>query len=144
MKFVPRALLALVSLSTIAAAGCDAVTGSGPEKVVINERVCANVGFLRMNVGETHRIVLDADLQSENAQSMSFRMQGFPVAVKGDVPPNSTLGDPYSTIVLTAERGDESSVDVIPTLAGNYTAVCGVVTGGRIVAKDIAFQILPS
>jgi hypothetical protein len=63
--------------------------------------------------------------------------------VKGDVPPNSTLGDPYSTITLTAQSGDEASVDVVPTQSGNYTAVCGVVTAGRVVAKDISFQILP-
>lgn len=137
-----RASIALICVSMIAA-GCDGV-GGGPKKVVINDRVCASVTFLRMTVGETHRVVLDAGGASEGAQSMSFRMQDFPVVVKGDVPPNSTLGDPYSTITLTAQAGDETSVDVVPTLAGNYTAVCGIVTAGRVVAKDIAFQILPS
>jgi len=142
MSFLARAALALTCLSMLAATGCGAV-GGGPKKVVINERVCSTVTFLRMRVGETSRVVLDASGGSEGAQSMSFRMEDFPLTVKGAVPPNSTLGDPFSTITLTAETGDESSVDVVPTRSGTYTAVCGVVTAGRIVAKDITFQILP-
>jgi hypothetical protein len=142
MTFLSRVALAVTCVAMLAASGCGAV-GGGPKKVVINERVCASVSFLRMTVGETSRVVLDASGGSEGAQSMSFRMEDFPLAVKGDIPPNSTLGDPYSTITLTAQTGEEKSVDVVPTLAGNYTAVCGVVTAGRVVAKDISFQILP-
>jgi hypothetical protein len=127
----------------VAAAGCDSVTGSGPKKVVIDERVCAAVSFLRMTVGETHRVVLDANTTSPNALSMNFRMADFPITVKGSVPPNSVLGEDFSTVTLSAESGDEASVDVVPIRPGNYKAVCGVVTSGRIVAKDINIQILP-
>lgn len=141
MRLPRRSVVVLGCIVMITAAGCSAVSG-GPKKVVINERVCASVTFLRMNVGETNRIVLDAETTSEGARSMSFRMPDFPVVVKGDVPPNSTLGTDVSTITLTAESGKEASVDVVPTRAGNFTAVCGVVTSARIVAKDITFQIL--
>jgi hypothetical protein len=144
MTMVSRGLLALVVISMVAATGCDAVTGGGPDKVVINERVCASVTFLRMTVGETHRVVLDASGGSADARSMSFRMDQFPVTVRGDVPPNSILGDQFSTITLTAASGDEASVDIVPTRSGTFKAVCGVVTGGRIVARDINVQILPS
>jgi hypothetical protein len=143
MTRIPRGLLALTLIAMVAATGCDSVTGGGPKKVVINERVCSSVTFLRMTVGETNRIIVDADEGSEGSLGLSFRMPDFPVQVKGDVPPNSILGDPYSTITLSAVPGEsDATVDVVPTMPGNYTAVCGVTTGGRIVAKEIAFQIL--
>ena len=144
MTLRARGLLALTTLALIVSVGCDAVTGGGPKKVVINERVCSTVTFLRMTVGDTHRVVLETGGGSEGQLSMSFRMDQFPVVVRGDVPPNSTLGDPFSTITLTAQSGDDASVDIVPVRSGNFTAVCGVVTGGRIVARDITVQILDS
>jgi hypothetical protein len=135
-------VVALMLLSVLTATACDAIGGGGPKKVVVNDRVCASVTFLRMTAGETHRVVLDVNGGVEGTQSMSFRLDQVPMNIVGDVPPNSTIGEQFSTVTLTAEEGDEASVDIVPTRAGNYKAVCGIVTGGRIVARDISIQVL--
>ena len=120
---------------------CGGISG-GPKKIVVNETVCVNAGFLRMDVNETYRIVVDNSTFTPGQSQLSVLMSNFPVVVKGDVPPNSTIGDPLSTIVLLARPGEEKSVDIVPTRSGRFTATCNVIVGGRSTVLDLNFTIV--
>jgi hypothetical protein len=121
------------------------VTG-GPHKVVFNEGVCASARFLGMNLNETNRVVVDNSKHSEGQTGLTVTLTKFPVRVKGEVPPNSTIGDVVSTIVLSTPPGEERSVDLVPTFTGTYTATCGVAirqagSSTQIQQTDIDVQI---
>jgi hypothetical protein len=132
---------ALCAATLIAGVACDSI-GGGPKKIVINETVCANAGSLRMDVNETYRVVVDNSSFTPGQSQLSLLMLNFPIVVKGDVPPNSTIGDPFSTVVLLARPGEEKSVDIVPTRGGRFTANCNVVVGGRSTVLEVDFQII--
>lgn len=138
-----RTIGALTALALLAAGGAACNGSSTPDKIVINEQVCQNARFLRMTLNKEYRVVLDNDRASPGQLSMSFKLDTFPAVVTGDVPRNSTIGDPTSTIVLVAEPGDEQHVDIIPTFAGDFIAVCGIVSGTRTSGGDVNIQVVP-
>jgi hypothetical protein len=143
MKASGLLVASLMSAALIAGA-CGGVTG-GPRKVVFNETVCASARFLRMNLNETNRVVVDNRKHSDNQVSLGVTLVRFPVRVKGEVPPNSTIGDVLSTIVLGAPAGEEKSVDLLPTYTGTFTATCSISTknqsGSQVQQTDIDVQI---
>jgi hypothetical protein len=138
------ALVSMLGLSLLSAA-CGGLSG-GPRKVVVNEDVCANVRFLRMKLGETSRVIVDNSKHSDNQNGITLVLADFPLLVKGEVPPNSTIGSPLSTIRLQAKPGEQTSVDVQATYTGTFTAQCNVTlrdkNGLRIVQKDLTFQLV--
>ena len=142
MTKTTRALAAFLALGAIAGVACDSVTG-GPTKIVFNETICANQAVVRMTGGTTYRLVLDNDILSQNQSGMTVRMPDVPLVIKGEVPKNSIVGDPFSTIVLTAPPNEESRVDVVPTRTGTYPIVCGAGIGARVQAYDLTLQINP-
>lgn len=127
------------SLAVIIACGS---VGGGPKKIVINETVCLNAGALRLDVNETYRVIVDNKNFTPGQSQLSLLMANFPIVVKGDVPPNSTIGDPFSTVVLLARPGEEKSVDIVPTQGGRFTANCNVIIGGRSTVLNVDFQII--
>lgn len=137
-----RALAAFLALSAIAVTGCDSVTG-GPKKIVFNETICANQAVVRMTAGTTYRVVLDNDTITPNQNGMTVRMPDVPLVIKGDVPKNSIVGDPFSTVVLSAEPNEEARVDVVPSQSGTFPFQCGAIIGGRAQVYDLTLQIIP-
>ena len=140
-----RILASCLMGAAVVAGACSGLTG-GPHKMVFNEGVCTSARFLRMNLNETTRVVVDNSKHSEGQSGLSVTLTRVPVRVKGEVPPNSTIGDVVSTIVLSAPPGEERSVDLVPTFTGTYTATCGVAIrqGGsntQIRQTDIEVQI---
>lgn len=144
MMKASRILVASLMSGALIAGACGGVTG-GPHKVVFNETVCASARFLRMNLNETNRVVVDNRKHSDNQVSMGVTLVRFPVRVKGEVPENSTIGDVLSTIVLGAAPGDEKSVDLVPTYTGTFTATCSISvkdsSGSQVRQSDIDVQI---
>jgi hypothetical protein len=140
-----RLALSGLAFASILASACG--SASGPRKIIVSETVCGNVRFLKMNLNETNRLILDNTKHSDTQGGMNLTLQKFPVAVIGDVPPNSTIGAPYSTIRLHAEPGQQSEVSLQPTFTGNYTALCQIVqiqqggSGRQIIEKDLQFRL---
>jgi hypothetical protein len=132
------AVAAVVAVAAFGACG----TG-GPKKVVVNDAVCANARFVRLEAKKTHRIILDNTTFTEGQTQFTLRLDNFPLVIKGEVPPNSQIGDPYSTVVLIAKPGEEKQVDVVPTLTGSFKAQCSVIVQGRSVIKPLPFEIVP-
>jgi hypothetical protein len=135
------AMTALALGATLAAAcGSD-----GTRKVVVNQRVCGNIPFLRVSVGETSRIVLDNTDHSDDQAGMSLTMQDFPVEIVGEVPEGSSIGPSRATILLSAQPGDESEVEVRPLFTGIYRASCKITVrdegGLRVVDYPLDFQL---
>lgn len=139
---LPRAIAALLALSAIGATACDSITG-GPKKIIFNETICANQAVIRMDVGTTYRLVLDNDTLSPNQNGMTVRMDRVPLVIKGAVPPNSTIGDPFSDVVFQAQPNEETTVDVVPTRSGAYQISCGAIIGQRAQVYDLTLQIIP-
>lgn len=142
-----RLLVAAVCAVGAAAlfAGCGGI-GGGPRKVVVNESLCGNVGFLNLELGKTNRVVLDNENHSDNQISLALELTDFPVLVVGDVPEGSTIGDPFSTVKLSATPGEEKSVDLKPTFTGSYTGLCSVTVrseGGLQVQQfNLGFRLI--
>jgi hypothetical protein len=136
---------ALVAVSLVAAAACG--DGGGGRRVVVREDVCGNVRLLRLELGESNRITLDNTQHGDNQGGLTLRMNNFPLIIRGEIPPNSVIGDPFSTVVLQAPPGEERSVEVEPTFTGTYTGVCGVTLnepdgGVKIVSFDLTFELV--
>ncbi|HEY8173140.1 MAG TPA: hypothetical protein VIH21_08625 [Dehalococcoidia bacterium] len=134
-------ILASIAAVALALSSACGGIGGGPKKVVVNETVCLNAGFLRLDTGKTQRIVVDNSAYSQGQTQFTLRLENFPVVVKGEVPPNSTIGSPFSTITLIAKPGEEKHVDIVPTQTGRYNATCGVIVGSRTTVLDLRFQI---
>jgi len=139
-----RILVSSVMGTALLASACGGV-GGGPRKVVFNEAVCGNARFLRMNVNETNRVVVDNSKYTEGQAGLTVTLARAPVRVKGEVPPNSTIGDVLSTIVLVAPPGEERRVDLVPTYTGTFTATCGIAmkqgSNTQVRQTDIDVQI---
>lgn len=134
-------IAAIAAASVLLGTACDGVTG-GPRKVVFSEGVCNSVKFLRMKVNQTNRIVIDNTNTSPNQGGMTVRLQRIPLIVVGELPENSVINDPLSTIVLSTGIGKKRTLDVRPTYTGEYNATCGVVIGGDAVSVPITIQIV--
>lgn len=135
------AIAALLALSAIVTTACDEIAG-GPEKVVFNETICANQAVVRMQVGTTYRLILDNDILTPNQSGMTVRMTDVPLVIKGDVPRNSVIGDPLSTVVFQAQPNEETRVDVVPSRTGTYPIQCGAIIGLRSQVYNLTLQII--
>ncbi len=137
-------LIAAIAVVSMLVSACGSL-GGGPRKVVLNEGVCQNVKFLKLNLGETNHVIVDNRKFSDGQVGLTLVLNDFPLTVIGAVPPNSTIGDPYSTIRLRAAPGEQATVDLQPTFTGNYIAHCDVVVtkgaGQRLVETDLTFQL---
>jgi len=137
----PRRVAAAVMLPALLLAGaCGA--GDGAKKVVVSESVCQNARFLRMDVGAKHKIVLDNGNFSIGQKGMSFLMERFPVQIQGDVPEGAVIAGNLTTVGISAAPGDQSSIEVIPTQAGTFTAQCGTRIGGRSTLTELKILIV--
>jgi hypothetical protein len=134
--------VAAALLSGTLLTACDSATGGGPKKVVVNERICQSGSFLRLTVNKEHHLVVDGH-GGPQLKQLSLRLADFPMQIKGDIPLNSTIGDPLSTIVLVAPADEEDSVNLVPTNTGTYSARCGLTYNEQIQAKDLAIQVVP-
>ena len=123
-------------------AGCGGVGGGGPKKIVFNETICSNQRVVQMEVGKTYRLVLDDSKSSPGQVQMNMRMDNVPLVIKGKVPPNSVVGNPFSTVVLSATPGNESRVDVTPRSGGAFSFQCGSILGTRVQVFDLTLQII--
>ncbi len=135
-----RAAFGVMVPVLLIAAACG--VGDGATKVVVSETVCANARFLRMKVGETHKVVLDNGQHSLGQTGMSFRMDRFPMQIKGDVPEGAEVDGNLTSVGLIAAPGDEASIEVIPTQAGQFTANCGTTIGGRSTLQELRILIV--
>ncbi len=108
----------------------------------MSESVCQNARFLRMEVGKTHKVVLDNGQHSIGQTGMSFRMDRFPMQIEGDVPENAEVNGNLTSVGLTAAPGEESSIEVVPTQAGTFTAQCGTIIGGRSTITELRILIV--
>jgi len=138
-------ILLAALLAPYVAFACSALN-SGPRKVVLTETVCNSVRFLTLKLGETNRIVLDNDRHTPEQITLQLRLPDVPIAVIGEVPENSTIGDPRSTILLSVPAGESDSVDVEPRFTGQFDAACVVTLrapeGLRIIELPITFQFV--
>lgn len=135
-----RVATAVMLPALLLAGACG--TGDGAKKVVVSESVCQNARFLRMDVGEKHKIVLDNGNFSIGQTSMSFLLERFPVQIQGEVPENATINGNLTTVGINAAPGDQSSIEVIPTQAGTFTAQCGTIIGGRSTLTELKILIV--
>jgi hypothetical protein len=143
------ALSAMTVVSAAAFAGCG-LTDSGPRKIVINEGVCSEISFLRMNYGEETRIVVDNSNYSDNQDGLSLEMVQFPGLITGDYPEGAQTGPNFVTFRVSAERDEQSDVTVRPTIIGEYKGRCNVSVfdpnntggGGTVIQKELTFQIV--
>jgi hypothetical protein len=136
--------VAVLLAGTLVASACG---GGGARKVVVDENVCAgSVRFLRMKLGQTNRVILDNTQHSEEQASITLNLDRFPVLVRGEIPQGSVIGSPLSTIRVTADAGNQTSVDLEPTYTGTYEATCNVRLadpgGQRIVQSTVEFQLV--
>jgi hypothetical protein len=99
-----RRLVAFALASVLLLSACDQLD-SGPRKVVVHEGVCNDVQFLRLNVGETNRIVLDNTNHSPEQGGIVLRLVEFPILIRGDLPPNTTVGPTFTTTQIEAAPG---------------------------------------
>jgi RNase P/RNase MRP subunit p29 len=137
------AVTAILGATALTISACGAIAG-GPKKIVFNETICANQAVVRMTVGETRRLVMDNAKYSSGQNGMTVRLTDVPLVIKGDVPKNSIIGDPFSTVVLSAPAGEETRVDVVPTRSGTYPIQCGAIIGNKSQVFDMTLQILPA
>ncbi len=137
-----RAAVAVLIPAALIVSACGSVSG-GPKKIIFNEPICANQAVIRMTVGETRRLVLDNKVFSQGQNGMTVRMIDVPLVIKGDIPPNTVVGDPLSSIVFSAAPDTETRVDAVPTQAGTFDIQCGSIVGGRSEVWDMTLQILP-
>ncbi len=143
-RLLRMAITSTIALSLLASA-CGG--SGGPRKVVVNQRVCGNVKFLRMNLGETNRVILDNREHSDDQAGMSMSLTKFPVVVKGPVPEGSKIDSPFSTIKLHAAPGEQTSVDLEPTFSGTYNGTCNVTltkangAGQQVIQKGLSFEL---
>ena len=77
--------------------------------------MCNDVQFLRLNVGETNRIVLDNSNHSAEQGGIVLTLVEFPILIRGDLPPGTTVGSTFTTTAIEAAPGAEASIDVEPT-----------------------------
>lgn len=145
-RFVLGIACILVATSAFAAACGDS---DGARRVVVNQRICGNVSFLKLELGRTNRLVLDNSDHSDDQVGMTLILDRFPVDVVGAIPPNSTIGYPYSTVQISAVPGSSSQVDVRPSFSGIYTGTCRVSVrppgqSVRIVDYRLDFQLAES
>lgn len=140
MMLLQRAVIAAMLPGLLVAAACG--SGDGAKKVVVSESVCQNARFLRMDLGEKHKVVLDNGQHSIGQTGMSFRMDRFPLQILGDVPENAEIDGNLASIGLTAAPGEESSIEVVPTQAGTFTAHCGTIIGGRSTLTELRILIV--
>lgn len=134
-------LAAFAAASVLLGTACEGVTG-GPRKVVFSEGVCQSVKFLRMKVNQTNRIVLDNTNTSPQQGGLTVRLDRFPAIVVGELPENSVINDPLSTLVLSVAAGKKKTVDVRPTFTGEYNATCGVIIAGDAVQVALTIQVV--
>ncbi len=135
-----RVATAVMLPALLLAVACG--TGDTAKKVVVSESVCQNARFLRMDVGEKHKIVLDNGNFSIGQRGMSFLLERFPVTIQGDVPEGAVIDGNITTVGISADPGDESSIEVIPTQAGTFTAQCGTIIGGRSTLTELKILIV--
>ena len=134
------AAASMLAISLLFAAACE--DDSGGKRFVVDESICNGSQLLQMNQGETTRIVLDNTNHSEEQKGMSLLLRDFPFAFKGDLPPNSFVADPVSTVRLIAQPGEEASVVVVPTGVGNFRLQCGGIVGTQSFQVEIPVQIV--
>jgi hypothetical protein len=135
-----------VAIFVLVAAGCALVAcdsvGGGPKRLVINETVCLNTGFLRLDVGEKRRIVVDNKNPTPGLTQFTFRMPDFPIVITGEVPPQSTIGERTTTLIVITKPGEEKTVDIVPRETGSFVAHCSAIIGGRVIRTDVPIQIV--
>ena len=124
MNKFPRIVVGATLAVSLLASACSGA--SGPRKVIVSQRVCGNVKFLRMKLGETNRVILDNREHSDDQNGMSVRLTKFPVIVRGAIPEGSKIDSPFSTISLNAAPGEQKSVDLEPTFTGSFDGTCTV------------------
>lgn len=142
MTKTTRALAAILALAAVAASACGGVSG-GPKKIVFNETICANQAVVRMTLGKTYRLVVDNDILTQGQNGLTVRMPEVPLVMKGEVPKNSIVGDPFSTVVLSAPPNEEAQVDVVPNRTGTWGIQCGAIIGTRSQVFDMNLTIIP-
>lgn len=120
-----RRLATFTLASALLLSACDQLDG-GTKKVVVNEGVCNEVRLLRLNQGETNRIVLDNSVHSPEQGGIVLRLVEFPILIRGQLPPGTTVGPTFTTTAIEAAPGEEASIEVEPTLIGEYEAECNV------------------
>jgi hypothetical protein len=140
-----KLLAGLLLMGGLLFVSCDSLDG-GPRKIIINENVCADVQFLRMNLGEETEIVVDNTQHSDNQENLSLLLEEFPVTVTGDLPPNSQVGSDFTTLRLSAPAGEKTSVEVRPIYTGQFTGLCNLQvsdgSGGTILQQGLTFEIV--
>jgi hypothetical protein len=133
----------IVTAAALAAAGCDDVTGGGgPRQLIFDQRVCIGQGLYRMRLDQTHRVIVRNTEGSTGQTQLTLRFERVPLVVDGDVPDKSTIGDPFSTIVIEAPIGEERSIDVIPRRTGEYRMECSWFVQGDVSATGLRLQII--
>lgn len=124
---------------------CDSLDG-GPRKVIVNELVCADVTFLRMNLGEETRLIVDNTQHSDAQEGITLVLTEFPVTVTGELPPNTQVGSDFTSLTLNAPAGEKVSVDVRPLYTGQFTGLCNLQVanqgGGTILQQGLTFEIV--
>ena len=124
---------------------CDSLGGE-PRKVIINEITCTDVAFLRMNLGEETRIIVDNTEHSETQEGIVLVLDEFPVTVTGELPPNTQVGADFTTLRLNAPAGEKVSVDVRPLYTGQFPGLCTMQVanqgGGTVLQYDLTFEIV--
>lgn len=143
MKWLAGALLLA---SGLVVSSCDSL-GGDPRKVIINEIVCADVTFLRMNLGEETRIIVDNTQHSDTQEGITLVLNEFPVTVTGDLPPNTQVGADFTSLTLNAPAGEKVSVDVRPIYTGQFAGLCNVQVasgggGGTVLQQGLTFEIV--
>ncbi len=136
---------AMLLVSGFLFAACDSLDG-GPRKIIINEAVCSDVGFLRMNLGEETEIIVDNTKHSETQENITVVLEEFPVTVTGELPPGSQVGSDFTTLRLSAPAGEEQSVKVTPLFTGQFVGTCGLQiasgSGGTVLQQGLTFEIV--
>lgn len=134
-----RRALPLFAVLALLAAACSSISG-GPKKVIVNQTVCQNAAFLRLTVDKTHRIVLDNTNPTPGQVQFTLRIENAPFVFKSELPPNSKVGNPNSTLVLQAKPGEEKRVDIQPRSSGVFEGSCIETVGGRTTQTPLSFQ----
>jgi hypothetical protein len=141
MKRVNKTTLGAIAAVLLLAAACG--EDEAGRRVVIDQNTCQSSELLRVNLNETTRIVIDNREHSENQKGLRISFLGIPFRFRGDIPRNSFIADPVSDVRLNAAPGQEVTMTVIPTFAGNFQMECGLILGTQSGATDIPFQIVP-
>jgi hypothetical protein len=140
----PFTLLALLGAALLFV-GCG-VLDDGPRKVIVTENVCFDVSFLRLNLGQETEIVVDNSQHSDDQESLTLVLREFPVRVTGELPPNSQVGATFTTLRLSTQAGEETSVRVRPIFTGQFQGVCNINVkrdgGGTLIQQGLTFQIV--